>query len=324
MRAVLCRAWGPPESLTVEEIAAPDPGPGEVAVNVKATALNFFDTLIIAGKYQFKPAFPFSPGAEVAGIVKAAGKGVVGFDAGDRVVAWTGWGGCREEMVVGADQLVPLPDAIDFATASALTVTYGTTLHALRDRAKLKPGETLAVLGAAGGTGQAAVELGKIMGARVIACASSDDKLAFCRSLGADEGVNYASEDLKDRLKALTGGAGVDVVYDPVGGSLAEAALRSTAWEGRFLVVGFAAGEIPKIPTNLLLVKGSAMLGVFWGEDVKRNPERHRTNMASLLNWCLEGRIRPHIHRTYRLEETAAALQSLARREVKGKVVVVP
>jgi NADPH:quinone reductase len=324
MKAVLCKAWGPPESLVVEDVAAPEPGPGEVVIAVKAVGLNFFDTLIVAGKYQYKPDLPFSPGAEIAGIVSAVGRHVSGFAEGDRVMSHVYWGGCREAIAVAAEKVVPMPEGIGFEAAAGLTVTYGTTLHALRDRAQLKPGETLVVLGAAGGVGQAAIEIGKVMGAKVIACASSDEKLAFCRSIGADETVNYTTQDLKLALKQLSGGKGVDVVYDPVGGDLSEQALRALGWNGRLLVVGFAAGEIPRIPLNLVLLKGCQIVGVFWGDHGRREPERHRTNMATLLSWCAAGKIKPHVHRTYKLEETPAALQAIARREVIGKAIVTP
>lgn len=324
MRAVLCKSWGPPQDLVVEDIAEPVPGPGEVVVAIKAVGLNFFDTLIIEAKYQFKPELPFSPGAEIAGEVTAVGRHVTGIAAGDRVLAFIGWGGCRDKVAVPIDKLVPVPASVGYPAAAGLTVTYGTALYALRDRARLKPGETLAVLGAAGGTGQAAVEIGKTMGARVIACASSADKLDFCRRLGADEAVNYSDEDLKEALRRLTGGNGVDVVYDPVGGALAEPALRAMAWNGRYLVIGFAAGDIPRLPLNLVLLKGCQVVGVFWGEHVAREPERHRTNMATLLSWLSAGKINPHIHKRYRLEETTDALQAIVQRKVKGKAVVVP
>lgn len=324
MKAVLCKSYGSPDTLVVEDVAPARAGAGEVVVRVRAASLNFFDTLIIENRYQFKPDLPFSPGAEVAGEISSVGPGVTDFAAGDRVMAYLGWGGAREEVTVRADAVTRLPDGVADEAAATLAVTYGTTFHALKDRADIQPGETLAVLGAAGGTGQAAVELGKAMGARVIACASSDDKLAFCRSLGADETVNYASEDLKERLKALTEGSGVDVVYDPVGGDLSEQALRATGWRGRFLVIGFAAGDIPRIPLNLVLLKGCELVGVFWGAFVANEPDTHRANMETLVAWCAEGRIRPHIHRTYDLDETPAALNALAHREVMGKVVVTP
>ncbi|MGX1307889.1 NADPH2:quinone reductase [Amorphus suaedae] len=324
MRAVLSKEPGPPSSLVVETIDRPEPGPGEVLIAVEAASLNFFDTLIIQDRYQYRPERPFSPGAECAGRVAALGAGVTGFAEGDRVVAYVAWGACREYVIAKAIALVAVPDAVDSAIAATVIVTYGTTLYALRDRGDLKPGETLAVLGASGGTGQAAVEIGKAMGARVIACASSPDKLEFTRSLGADEGIDYGSEDLKDRLKALTGGNGVDVVYDPVGGPLAEQALRACSWLGRFLVIGFASGDIPKIPLNLALLKSCDIRGVFWGSAVERDPDGHRRNVAQLLAWVAEGRLKPHLDAVYPLEETAVALQRLADRDVKGKVVIRP
>ena len=322
MKALLCKKHGPPASLVIEDCPDPEPGPGEVIVAVKAAALNFFDTLIIEGKYQFKPDLPFSPGAEMAGDVVATGAGVGTLVPGDRVAGYMKWGSVREKIAAPAEQLVKLPPALDYVEASGLSVTYGTSLHGLRDRADLKPGETVAVLGASGGVGQSAIEIAKAMGARVIACASSDDKLAFCREHGADETVNYATEDLKNRLKELTGGAGVDVVYDPVGGDYSEAALRALGWEGRFLVIGFAAGEIPKIPLNLPLLKGCDIRGVFWGAAVARDLEQHRANMRQIMAWVAEGAIVPAIHRTYVLEEASLALEDLAARRVMGKAVV--
>lgn len=324
MKALLCKEFGPPDTLVVEDVASPSAGPGEVVVTVRAAALNFFDTLIIENRYQFKPERPFSPGAEMAGVVKEVGEGVTDFVPGDRVMAYTVWGACRQEVAVEAAHVVHLPSDVDFVTAAGLTVTYGTTIHALADRAALQPGETLVVLGASGGVGQAAVELGKIMGARVIAAASSDDKLDFCRSLGADETINYSTENLKDRIKELTGGKGADVVYDPVGGAFAEQALRATAWQGRFLVIGFAAGDIPHMPLNLVLLKGCQIVGVFWGEFIKRDPDRHRAHVAQLLSWCAEKKIVPHLHGLYTLETASDALDELANRKVKGKVIVEP
>ncbi len=324
MKAVLCKSFGPPEDLVIEEIDAPQPGPDEVVIASQAIGLNFFDTLIIQNKYQFKPELPFSPGAEVAGLVKAVGANVTGFAEGDRVMAYSTFGACREEVAVDARNVIPVPEGLDPAIAASLTITYGTSLHALKDRAKLQAGETLAVLGASGGVGQSAVEIGKAMGAHVIACASSDDKLEFCRGVGADETLNYATHDLKTGLKEMTGGKGVDVVYDPVGGDLAEAALRSTAWQGRFLVIGFAAGDIPKIPLNLVLLKGCDMVGVFWGSFVERNPEHHAQNCSILLNWCVDGTIKPHIHERIKLEDTPRALRAFLNREVKGKIIVEP
>ncbi|AQQ04586.1 NADPH:quinone oxidoreductase [Roseibium algicola] len=324
MKACLCKTFGPPSSLVVEEIADPVAGPGEVVVRVKACALNFFDTLIIRGKYQYKPEMPFSPSAEFAGVVDQVGSGVEGVSPGDRVMGYMRWGAAREKVVVAAGDLVSLPDDIPFEVAAGLTVTYGTTLHAYRDRAGLKPGETVAVLGASGGVGQAAVEIAAIMGAKVIACASSEEKLAFARSLGADMTVDYSVEPLKETLKELTGGKGVDVVYDPVGGELSEQAIRATAWEGRFLVIGFAAGDIPKIPLNIVMLKGCDIRGVFWGAALDRDPEGHRRNMKELLSWVSEGKLKPHIHGVYKLEETATALEEIAARRVQGKVIVTP
>ena len=324
MKAVLCTRFGGPETLQVAEIESPVAGPGEVVIAVKAAGLNFFDTLIIENKYQFKPELPFSPGAEVAGEVLSLGSGVEGFQIGDKVMAYTIWGGARAEIAVSQDAVITMPDGLDFATAAGLIVTYGTSLHALKDRADIQPGESLAVLGASGGVGQAAVEIGKAMGARVIACASSDDKLEFCRTLGADETVNYAEEDIKSRLKELSGGNGVDVIYDPVGADLAEPSFRAIAWKGRFLVVGFAGGGIPKIPLNLALLKGAQIVGVFWGDHLVREAALHRANMKQLLDWVVAGKIKPHIHKIYPLEQTGDALMAIARREVRGKVIVTP
>ncbi len=324
MKAVLCTQIGGPEKLEVADIESPVAGPGEVVVTVRAAGLNFFDTLIIQNKYQFKPDLPFSPGAEIAGEVKAVGEGVEGIKPGDRVMAYSMWGGVRAEIAISQDAVIAMPDGLDFVTAAGLIVTYGTSLHALKDRADLQPGETLAVLGASGGVGQAAVEVGKAMGARVIACASTDDKLEFCRKLGADDTLNYSDEDLKVRLKELTEGNGVDVIYDPVGADLAEAALRAIGWKGRFLVVGFAGGGIPRIPLNLALLKGCQIVGVFWGNHLVREPERHRANMTQLLDWVVAGKVKPHIHKVYALEETSDALLAIARREVRGKVIVTP
>jgi NADPH2:quinone reductase len=324
MKAILCTHFGGPDDLQLQDIPGPAAGPGEAVVAVKAAALNFFDTLIIAGKYQVKPPFPFSPASEFAGVVKSVGAGVTGFAAGDRVLGYGGHGAAREQIAISTDRLVKLPDALDFDRAAGLTVIYGTTLHALKDRARLKAGETLAVLGASGGTGLAAVEIGKLMGARVIACASSADKLAFARRHGADEALNYAAEDLKDGLRRLTGGNGADVIYDPVGGPYAEAALRSIAWMGRFLVIGFAAGEIPKIPLNLALLKSCDIVGVFWGAFIERDPTAHQANMAQLVRWAAEGKLSAHVHAVYPLERTAEALKALSARKVMGKVILRP
>ena len=324
MKALLCTRYGMPDDLELAEIADPVAGPGEAVVRIEAAALNFFDTLIIAGKYQTKPAMPFSPAAEFAGRVESLGDGVTGLAVGDRVLGYSGYGAARERIALTADRLVKIPDGVDFDHAAGLCVTYGTTLHALKDRARLSPGETLAVLGASGGVGLAAVELGKLMGARVIACASSAEKIAFAKKHGADEGIDYGSEDLKDALRRVTQGKGADVIYDPVGGNYAEAALRSIAWEGRFLVVGFAAGDIPKLPLNLVLLKGCDVLGVFWGAFIERDPEGHRSNTRQLVDWCVQGKVSSHVHATYPLEDGIAALKAIAARQVMGKVILRP
>jgi NADPH:quinone reductase len=308
--------------MVVEEVEEPAPQAGEIIIQVKAVGLNFFDTLIIVGKYQYRPTPPFSPGAEVSGIVSSVGDGVSEFAKGDRVMAFTGWGGARELVAVNAARAVAMPDNAAFETAAAMQVTYGTSFYALKDRAALRAGETLAVLGAAGGTGQAAVELGKLMGARVIAVASSDEKLEFCKSLGADHVVNSTSEDVRERIKALTQGRGADVIYDPVGGNLSESAFRAIAWGGRYLVIGFASGEIARLPLNLPLLKGAAAVGVFWGEHLEREPEQYKDNMKRLVRWLADGSIRPRIHRAFPLEEAAAAFAAIARREIKGKAVL--
>jgi NADPH2:quinone reductase len=324
MKALLCKRYDGPDDLAVEDIAEPVAGPGEAIVDVRAAALNFFDTLIIAGKYQTKPAMPFSPAAEFAGVVKSLGPGVDGIKTGDRVLGYLGYGAARERVVVKADRLIPIPDALDFDRAAGLVVTYGTTLHALKDRAHIRERETLAVLGASGGVGLAAVELGKAMGARVIACASSDDKLAFAKKHGADDTINYATDDLKEALRRLTSGKGADVIYDPVGGAYAEQALRSIAWQGRFLVVGFAAGEIPKIPLNLALLKGCDIVGVFWGSFVERDPAGHRANTRQILDWVVSGKLSAHVQAAYPLADAATALKALAARKVMGKIVLHP
>jgi NADPH2:quinone reductase len=322
MRAALARTFGGPEVLRVETLPDPVPGPGQALVRVRAAALNFFDTLLLQNRYQVKPELPFSPSAECCGIVEAVGEGVEEWRPGDRVAAYIGYGACRELVAAPADALTRVPDGVTDEQAAGLTVTYGTSLHALKDRARIRPGETLAVLGAAGGTGLAAVELGRVMGARVIACASAPDKLELARAHGAHETLDYRAEDLKEGLKRLTGGAGVDVIYDPVGGDLAEPALRAIAWEGRYLVVGFAGGEIPRVPFNLMLLKGCDVLGVFWGAFLKRDPARHRANMDDLMRWTAEGRLTAHVHGVYSLEETPEALRVIAAREARGKVLI--
>lgn len=322
MKAALCKSLDGPAGIVVEDIAEPRPGPGEVLIAVKAAALNFFDTLITRGKYQARPELPFSPAAEVAGIVAELGQGVSGVKIGERVAAYLGWGGAREKVVAKADAVVAIPDGVSETIAAGIAVTYGTAIHGLKDRARLKAGETVAVLGAAGGAGLAAVEIAKLMGARVIAVASSADKLAVTRAHGADEAVNYASADLKEGLRALTGGRGVDVVYDCVGGESSEAALRAMAWQGRFLVVGFASGDIPKIPLNLLLLRGCDAVGVFWGEAVRRDPGANRANMRQVLDWIAAGELAPRIHGTYPLEKICDAMAVIDKREAVGKVVL--
>src|SRR3954464_14650755 len=322
MKAVLCKQYGPPESLVVEELPSPKAGPGEVVVSVKAASVNFPDFLIIQNKYQFKPPLPFSPGSELAGVVKEVGAGVTGWRNGDRVIAFTTYGAFAEEVKTEAGRLLPLPESMDFVTGAAFLLTYGTSEHALQDRGDLKSGETLLVLGAAGGVGLAAIEIGKALGARVIACASSDDKLAVCRQHGADATIHYAAEDLRERIKALTAGRGVDVVYDPVGGPYSEPAFRSIAWRGRLLVVGFAAGDIPKLPLNLALLKGASIVGVFWGDFPRREPKAFADSVAHLGRWHAEGRLKPHVSETFPLAKAVDALKMMAARQVKGKVVL--
>ena len=322
MKAVLCKQYGPPESLTIEELPSPKAGPGEVVVTVKAASVNFPDVLIIQNKYQFKPPLPFSPGSELAGVVKEVGSGVSAWKPGERVIAFTTYGAFAEEVKTEAARLLPLPAGMDFVSGAAFLLTYGTSDHALRDRGALKAGESLLVLGAAGGVGLAAIEIGSALGARVIAAASSEAKLAVCREHGADATINYATEDLRKRVQALTEGRGVDVVYDPVGGAYSEAAFRSLAWRGRLLVVGFAAGEIPKLPLNLPLLKGAAAVGVFWGDFARREPQIFAESVSQLTRWYAEGRLRPHVSQTLPLAKAAEALKLLASREAKGKIVL--
>ncbi|HKA75588.1 MAG TPA: NADPH:quinone oxidoreductase family protein [Pseudolabrys sp.] len=324
MKALLCTHYGTPDDLTLADIPDPAPQTGEAVVRIEAAALNFFDTLIIANKYQTKPQLPFSPAAEFAGTIESLGTGVTDFSVGDRVVACSGYGAARERIAISAGKLIKVPDGLDADRAAGICVTYGTTLHALKDRAKLKEGETLAVLGASGGVGLAAVELGKLMRARVIACASSAEKIAFARKHGADDSIDYSAEDLKEALRRLTAGRGVDVVYDPVGGAHAESALRSIAWQGRFLVIGFAGGEITKLPLNLVLLKGCDVLGIFWGSWIERDPAGHRANTEQLLAWCAEGKLSSHVHAVYPLAEGAIALKAIASRKVMGKIILKP
>ncbi|MCI4568802.1 NADPH:quinone oxidoreductase family protein [Lysobacter sp. CFH 32150] len=324
MKALVCNEYGPIENLKVEDVPSPSAGPGQVVVSIQAAALNFPDALMVQGLYQVKPALPFSPGAEFSGVVKAIGEGVDHVKVGDRVMALVPHGALAEECAVDARAVIPLPEDMDFATGAALLLTYCTSLHALKDIAKLAAGETLLVLGASGGVGIAAIEIGKLMGARVIAAASSAEKLALCREHGADETIDYVSEDLRGRLDALTDKRGVDVVYDPVGGTHSEAALRATAWGGRLLVVGFAAGDIPRIPLNLALLKERAILGVYWGDWARRNPKDQQAHLLQLLAWFRKQQIAPPVTEQIPLAGAAAALQRMAGRQLRGKIVVLP
>jgi len=324
MKAVVCGAYGPPEQLRVAEVEELAPGAGQVAIRVEACGVSFPDALIVQGKYQMRPPLPFTPGSEVAGVVTALGAGVRDIAVGDRVMAFTGTGGFAQYALAGADAVVPLPAGVASAPAAAFAMNYATTYHALKDRAALKAGQTVLVLGAAGGVGLAAVELAVLMGARVIAAASSAEKLAVCKEYGAEATINYATEDLKERVKELTGGRGVDVALDPVGGPYAEPALRGMAWDGRYLVVGFTAGDIPRIPLNLPLLKGCSIVGVFWGSFAAREPEHNRENLGQLVAWLAEGRLRPLVSATYPLEDAAHALGEILARRVTGKVVLLP
>jgi NADPH2:quinone reductase len=324
VKAILCQRFGPPDELALADVPDPVAAAGEAVVKVEAVGLNFFDTLIIAGKYQTKPPFPFSPGGELAGVVESVGAGVTEFAPGDRVMGYTNFNAARERTAVAVSQLVKLPAGLDFERAAALTITYGTAYYALAHRARMRPQETLTVLGASGGVGLAAVELGREMGARVIACASTDDKLAFARAHGAHEAVNYDREDLRAALKRLGGEHGIDVVFDPVGGPYSEPALRSLAWEGRHLVVGFAAGEIPKLPLNLVLLKSCAVLGVFWGQWVHHDAREYKAAIGRLAQWCAEGKLSCHVQQAYPLAQAPQALKALAERRVMGKLLLRP
>ncbi len=322
MKAALCKSLDGPASIEIADISPPQAGPGQVLIAVRAAALNHFDTLIVRGKYQHEPALPFSPSGEIAGVVEALGPGVTGLRLGDRVAAYIGIGGARELVAADANCVIAIPDGVTDAVASGVSITYGTAIHGLKDRGRVRPGETVAVLGASGGAGLAAVEIAKRLGARVIAAASSAEKLAICQANGADALINYDEADLKIALRAATDGLGPDVIYDCVGGKYAEPALRSMNWQGRYLVVGFAAGEIPKLPLNLLLVKGVEAIGVFWGEAVRRDPAAHRANMSDVLAWVAAGELSPRTHAVYPLEQIVDALAVLDRREATGKVVL--
>ena len=322
MKAVLCKAFGPADTLVIEDTSSPHIKKNEVLLDVHAAGINFPDTLIIEGKYQFKPPFPFSPGGEAAGVISAVGEKVSHLKVGDRVMALTGWGSCAEQIAVPAYNILPMPDAMDFTTAAAFSMTYGTAMHALKQRGALQAGETLLVLGASGGVGLAAIEIGKAMGARVIAAASSAEKLEVARQAGADELINYQDEDVRERLKTLTKGQGVDVVIDPVGGDLFETVFRSIAWSGRMLVIGFASGTIPSLPVNLPLLKGAAVIGVFWGSFAQRQPQDNVANFQQLFAWFAEGKLKPLVSQTFALEDTAQAINTLAARKAVGKLVI--
>jgi NADPH2:quinone reductase len=322
MKAALCKSFGGPEGLVIETVPEPEAAPGQAIVRVEAVGLNFADTLITRGKYQWKPDFPFSPGAEIAGVVESVPDGEKKISPGQRVMAYVNWGGAREKLAVDATALIPVPEAVPATVAAGLSVTYGTAMHGLSDRGRLAAGETVVVTGAAGGAGQAAVEIAKLMGARVVAVASSPEKRAIAKEAGADETIEFPGTDLKAEVRRLTGGKGADVVYDCVGGEASEPLVRALAWKGRFLVVGFAAGEIPKIALNLVMLKGSEISGVFWGEFVRREPERHRANMERLLGWVASGRLKPRLHGTFPLDQIKEALGVLDCREATGKVVL--
>jgi NADPH2:quinone reductase len=320
MKAVLCKDWGPPDALVVEDVPSPKPGKGQLLVSVKASGVNFPDVLLIQNKYQFKPELPFSPGSEIAGVVKQVGEGVHGFMPGDRVMAHIRSGGYAEEAVVDEALLAPVPADIDFTVAASFGLVYATAYHALKDRAGIRAGETLLVLGAAGGVGLAAVELGKLFGARVIACASSEEKLETCKRFGAEVAINYEREDLREALKNL--GRPIDIVLDPVGGKYSEPAVRAMAWKGRYLVVGFASGEIPKIPLNLTLLKGCSIVGVFWGEFARRERDLNAANLKELTAWLRAKKIKPLVSASYPLERAADALNDMMNRKVQGKIVL--
>jgi NADPH:quinone reductase len=322
MKALLCEHYGLPDTLVFKEVADPVPGPGQIVVDMKAAGVNFPDVLIIQNKYQFKPTLPFAPGSEMAGVVSAVGEGVTHVKVGDRVIGSTGHGAFAEKVLMQAGRAIAMPAALGFDAAAAFTLTYGTSYHAIKDRAALKAGETMLVLGAAGGVGLSAIEIGKVFGARVIAAASTEEKLEVCRQHGADATINYSTEDLRERIKALTDGKGPDVVYDPVGGQYTEPAFRSIGWRGRYLVIGFANGEIPKLPLNLALLKGASIVGVFWGDYVAREPKHFAADLQQMFGWIAEGKLRPHISARYPLAKGAQALNDMMNRKVTGKVII--
>jgi NADPH2:quinone reductase len=325
MKALLCKALDGPDALEITELPSPEAAPGQVTIKVEAVALNFFDSLMVRGKYQHRPPLPFSPGGEVAGVVQAVGPGVTALTPGNRVFAYVKYNGCREEITVDAKDVTRIPDGLSTDIAATIPIAYGTALHGLEDRGQVKAGETVLVLGATGGAGLAAIEVALKLGARVVAAGTSDDKLQICKERGAHETINLSAvTDLKDHLRKMTGDSGIEVIYDCIGGPYAEPALRNCAWEGRYLVIGFAAGDIPKIPLNLLLLKGCALVGVFWGRHVERDPHAFTKQMARLAEWAAEGAIRPHIDHVFPLEETAKAIRMIEKREIKGKVVIRP
>ncbi|WP_122431139.1 NADPH:quinone oxidoreductase family protein [Pseudomonas viridiflava] len=322
MKALLCKAFGPASTLVLEDIPAPDVKKNEILLDIHAAGVNFPDTLIIEGKYQFKPPFPFSPGGEAAGVISAVGEKVTHLKTGDRVMALTGWGSFAEQVAVPNYNVLPIPESMDFTIAAAFSMTYGTSMHALKQRANLQPGETLLVLGASGGVGLAAVEIGKALGARVIAAASSAEKLEVAKNAGADELINYTDTSLKDEIKRLTNGNGADVIYDPVGGDLFDQAIRAIAWNGRLLVVGFASGRIPELPVNLALLKGASVVGVFWGSFAQRQPQDNAANFKQLFAWFEEGKLKPLVSQVYALERAGEAIDALGQRRAVGKVVI--
>ncbi len=321
MQALLCTELGPASRLSVEEVDDPVPGPGEVVVDVAAAGLNFPDTLIIEGAYQFRPPLPFSPGGEAAGVVSAIGDGVDRISVGDRVIAMSVYGAFAAKWCVPASSVIPVPEGLDLVAAAGFALTYGTAYHALTDRARLQSGETVLVLGASGGVGSATIELARHFGATVIAAASTASKLEFCQQLGADHLINYVDEPLRERLRDITGDRGVDVVFDPVGGTFTEAAFRSLGWDGRHLVVGFAGGDIPSLPVNLALLKGAALVGVFWGRSLEEEPERAQANFVDLARLSQEGVIRPRISQRFPLERYEEAFAVFENRTVMGKAV---
>lgn len=324
MKALVCRAFGPIGDLKVEQIPSPVPGPGQLLIDVQAASINFPDALMVQGLYQIKPPLPFVPGAELAGTVAAVGAGVQRVRPGDRVIAMAGTGAFAEQCLAEAARTMPLPADMDFALGASFMLTYGTSLHALQQIGRLQPGETVLVLGAGGGVGIAAVEIAKALGARVIAAASSADKLALARKAGADETIDYTQGDWRKQVEALSAGAGVELVYDAVGGPYSEPALRATAWRGRYLVIGFASGEIPKLPLNLALLKERAVLGVFWGEAMRRDPQQLMADMQKLGAWFAQGKLHPPVTERVPLEGAAAAIARLAARQAMGKLVVLP